>query len=43
MFKFFAAIAGMLQLTQSVSLEHMQEIANLQDIETELPQNEVLN
>jgi len=38
MFKLFALTAGMLQVSQSVSLEHMQEIANLQDIQTELPQ-----
>ena len=38
MFKLFALTAGMLQVSQAVSLEHMQEIANLQDVQTELPQ-----
>ena len=40
MFKLFAVTAGLIQVAQSISLEHMQEIANLQDIETELPQND---
>ena len=38
MFKLFALTAGMLQVSQAVSLEHMQEIANLQDVQTELPE-----
>jgi len=37
MFKLFAVAATMLQVSQSVSLEHNQQIALLQDIETELP------
>ena len=38
MYKSIGMAAALLQVAHSVSLEHMQEIAKLQDIQSELPQ-----